>query len=465
MRGLAGVALWEEFVAEDALKVVVPQSADAEMSVLGAVLIDPSKLDDVLSIIAAEDFFHESHALLFRAIVELHGRHVPLDPVTVAAELESQGRLAAIGGRPFIGQLLELLPSAVNAPHYARIVLEKSQRRRLADIGDKMRHEALSSASPVGEILDAAEAAVFAVGEDQHAKGTLHVGELLESTFDRIEKLSANRGAVTGVDTGYFKLNAMTNGLQRGDLVVIAARPSMGKTTFALNVALNACMSNPKTRALFISLEVSEEQIVQNLVCAQARVEATKISKGTLSERDWAKLSDAASGLSNTSFHVDASPAMTPMAIRTKARRLARQLGGIDIVIVDYLQMVAPPAGSENRQQEIAQISRAMKELARELKCCVVALSQLNRAVDAREDHRPRLSDLRESGAIEQDADLIMFLYREDYYKTDVTPQGEGSLTEVIVAKHRNGPTGKVELQFFPARLRFENAADGGPEN
>lgn len=452
-------------MADDALRDMVPQSADAEMSVLGAVLIDPRTLDDVLGLITAEDFFHERHAQLFHVIVELHARNVPLDAVTLAAELESRGLLAAAGGRPFLGQLLELLPSALNALHYARIVQEKSQRRKLMEIGDKVRQDALGSPAPVGEILDSAEAAVFAIGERQHAKGTLHVGELLESTFDRIEKLSESRGAVTGVDTGYFRLNSMTNGLQRGDLVVIAARPSMGKTTFALNVALNACLADANTRALFISLEVSEEQIVQNLVCAQARVEATRISKGTLSERDWAKLSDAASRLSSARLHVDASPAMTPMTIRTKARRLARQLHGIDLVIVDYLQMVAPPADSENRQQEIAQISRALKELARELKCCVIALSQLNRAVDSREDHRPRLSDLRESGAIEQDADLIMFLYRDDYYRGETPAPGEGSLTEVIVAKHRNGPTGKVELQFFPSRLRFENAADGGSES
>ncbi|MSR74713.1 MAG: replicative DNA helicase [Planctomycetes bacterium] len=452
-------------MAEDALKVVMPQSVDAEMSVLGAVLIDPKMLDDVLSIITADDFFHENHAVLFRVIVDLHARSVPLDAVTLAAELESQGRLAAMGGRPFLGQLLELLPSALHAPHYAKIVREKSLRRQLAEIGDHVRQQALSSSAPVTEILDDAEARVFAIGENENAKGTFHVGELLQSTFDRIEKLSESRGAVTGVDTGYYKLNAMTNGLQRGDLVVIAARPSMGKTTFALNIALNACLAEQKTRALFISLEVSEEQIVQNLVCAQARVEATRINKGTLSERDWAKLSDAASRLGSARFHVDASAALTPMGIRTKARRLARQLGGLDLLIVDYLQMVAPPPAAENRQQEIAQISRGLKELARELKCCVVALSQLNRAVDSREDHRPRLSDLRESGAIEQDADVIMFLYREDYYKGDLTPSNEGSLTEVLVAKHRNGPTGKVELQFFPARLRFENAADGGPEN
>jgi replicative DNA helicase len=450
-------------MAENTLAAALPQNVDAELSVLGAILLDPSAIDDVLGLLGPQDFFHERHALVFEAIADMHQRGVAVDTVTLSAELEARGRLERVGGRALIVEMIDRLPSALNAVHYARIVREKSVRRELMQAAERIREDAMSSPAAVQELLDAAESAVFAIGEEEAAKGTRSLASLLNETFNRIEQLQGSRGAVTGVDTGYLRLNAMTNGLQRGDLVVIAARPSMGKTTFALNIGLNATLATG-AKVLFISLEMGEEQIAQNLICAQARVEATRITKGTLSERDWAKLSEAASRMSEAQFHIDATPALTPMGIRTKARRLARHLGGVDLVIVDYLQMVAAPAGTENRQQEIAMISRSLKELARELKCCVIALSQLNRAVDSREDHRPRLSDLRESGAIEQDADIIMFLYRDDYYRGESPPPGEGSLTEVLLAKHRNGPTGKVELQFFPARLRFENAADGtGP--
>jgi replicative DNA helicase len=428
------------------------------MSVLGAMLLDADAIGSVSSILDAEDFHSDPHRLIFETVLQLEATHVGVDLVTICEALERSKRLGECGGKSYLVELLDVLPSASNAEHYARIVREKSVRRRLMRAGEDIRREALTSDDGAMEILDRAETQVFEIGERESATGTVSIGKILEKTFDRLERLQETRGALTGLDTGYFRLNDMTGGLQRGDLVVLAARPSMGKTTFALNIALNSCLDT-SARVLFISLEMSEEQIAQNLLCARAEVDANRVRKGQLTDRDWSKLQDAAGRLHTSPFLIDATPALTPMAIRTKARRVKKRLGGLDLVVVDYLQMVAAPPRAENRQQEISVISRNLKELARELNCPVVALSQLNRSVDSREDHRPRLSDLRESGAIEQDADLICFLYRDDYYRGEGVKPGEGSVTEVIIAKQRNGPTGKVDLMFFPDRLRFTNAA------
>lgn len=448
--------------------VMAPHSNEAEMSVLGAMLLDHAVVGEVASILREEDFYQPVHRKIFETIVALDGASTVPDLVTMTSALERAGELEAVGGKTFLIELLEVLPSAANAESYAKIVREKSVLRRLAAAGDEIRTEALTSESPAKEILDRAESSIFEIGEREGAAGTVSVGQVLNETFQRLEELTENRGALTGLDTGYYRFNDKTGGLQPGDLIVLAARPSMGKTTFALNVALNACL-NDDAAILFFSLEMGAEQIARNLLCATARVNATRVRNGNITERDWALLNDAAGRLHKKPFLIDATPGLTAMAIRTKSRRVARKLsqkgnGKVGMIVVDYLQLVAPPPKSENRQQEISQISRSLKELARELQAPVIALSQLNRSVDSREDHRPRLSDLRESGAIEQDADVICFLYREDYYSGEGAAGGESDEprpTELMVAKQRNGPTGNVDLLFFPHLLKFENPATG----
>jgi replicative DNA helicase len=449
-------------MAKSVASEVSPFNREAEMSVLGAILIEPEAFGRVHELLRAEDFFREAHRVLFEVVADLDARRSTPDLVTVADELSRRGELERVGGRAFLVELMEVLPSAANVEHYARIVRDYAVRRRLAQAADEIRREALVGEEPAGTVLDRAEARVFEIGARESSRGTIHLGAVLDSAFAGIEKQVEQRGALSGLDTGYYRLNDLTGGLQDGDLIVIAARPSMGKTTFALNVALNACLISG-ARVLFFSLEMGEEQIARNLLCSRAEVDANRVRRGQLTDRDWLKLQEAAGQMHKAPFYIDASPGLTPSAIFSKARRLAGR-EKIGLIVVDYLQMVVPPPRAENRQQEISQISRAMKELARQIGCPVIALSQLNRSVDSREDHRPRLSDLRESGAIEQDADLIVFLYREDYYRGEQPAPGEGSHTELLIAKQRNGPTGRVELLFFPHRLRFENMAVEAPQ-
>lgn len=436
-----------------------PHSREAEMSVLGAVLLDVEALGNIAAMLQPDDFYQDAHKTIYETIIGLDAQSIAPDLVTLCEALERNEQLDRIGGKAYLVELLEVLPSAANAEFYAKIVREKSVRRQLLRAADTIRTEALTSPDTAVEVLDRSEQAVFDIGEKEGAQGTVAVGQVLESTFAAIEQRFEQRGVLTGIDTGFYRLNDMTAGLQRGELIVVAARPSMGKTTLALNVCLNAAIA-VDARCLFISLEMGAEQIAQNMLCAVSGVDGNVVRKGNLTDRDWVKLNDAAGILHERKILIDATPGLTPMAIRTKARRVAKKLGGIDLIVIDYLQMVGSPPKAENRQQEISVISRNMKELARELECPLIALSQLNRSVDSREDHRPRMSDLRESGAIEQDADVICFLYRESYYKQDDPEESEpGKASELIIAKQRNGPTGVVPLTFFPSKLKFENAS------
>ncbi|MAG56992.1 MAG: replicative DNA helicase [Planctomycetes bacterium] len=449
-------------MTEEGLGVVPPHSREAEMSVLGALLLDGEALGNVAPLVTPEDFYQDAHKFIFETILGLDAQSIAPDLVTISESLERGSQLDRIGGKAYLVQLLEVLPSAANAEHYARIVREKAVRRRLLHAADDIRRETLTSEDTAVEVLDRAESAVFEIGEREGAAGTVAVGQVLESTFQQIEHRFENRGVLTGLDTGYYRFNDLTAGLQKGELVVIAGRPSMGKTTLALNMILNAAI-NEDARVLFMSLEMSAEQLAQNMLCSVSGVDGNVVRKGNLTDRDWVKLNDAAGILHERRILIDATPGLTPMAIRTKARRVAKKLKGVDAVVIDYLQLVGSPPKVENRQQEISIISRNLKELARELECPVIALSQLNRSVDSREDHRPRMSDLRESGAIEQDADVICFLFRESYYKSDEDEEERpGKASELIIAKQRNGPTGKVDLLFFPNRLKFENAVQEG---
>ena len=438
--------------------LVPPHDIEAEMCVLGAILLDPLVLGEVSEILEAEDFYREVHRKLYEEILKLQANDLEPDLVSLSSSLSHSGDLEKLGGKSYLVELIDLLPSTVGAPSYARIVRGHALRRRLARAADGIRLDALEGTDAVGKIIDRAESQIFDIGSKEGARKAVFVGDILEKTFEKIEELQRQSGSLTGLDTGYFRLNTLTGGLQGGEMIVVAARPSMGKTTFALNMARNACLSQG-SKVLFFSLEMGEEQIVQNILCAEARVDATKIRNAEMSDRDWARLSDAAGRLHESRFLIDATAGLTPLGIRSKARRASITMGGIDLVIIDYLQLVSMPGRVESRQQEISSISRSLKALARELDCPVIAISQLNRSVDSREDHRPRLSDLRESGAIEQDADVIMFLYREDYYEPDKESDAAGSVTEILVAKHRNGPTGMVKLVFLNACLRFENLA------
>lgn len=435
-----------------------PFSREAEMSVLGAMLIDKEAIGVVQSILTGEDFYDDSHRIIFDAVGDLDGRRIAPDLVTLRDELARKAQLERVGGPSYLVELMEVLPSAANVEHYARIVREHSIKRRLATAADVIRMESLTSGDLASDVLDRAEASIFEIGEKEAGRGTEPVSQILDKTFEMIEARFENRGALTGLDTGFFELNDLTAGLQKGDLVVVAARPSMGKTTFALNVGINACQASG-ARVLIFSLEMGPEQITQNLVCAVSDVDASRVRRGNLNDRDFQKLTDGANLLQQYNIFIDATPGLTASAIRTKSRRIARRFDRVDLIVVDYLQLVAPPPRSENRQQEISQISRSLKQLARELECPVMALSQLNRSVDSREDHKPRLSDLRESGAIEQDADLICFLYRKSYYDPKIEEDQPGKETEVIIAKQRNGPTGSAKLLFFPHLLRFRNPA------
>ncbi len=440
-------------------ELVPPHNLDAEMSVLGAVLLDSEIVPELGTILKPEDFYRRPHQLLFRTILQLANEEDKVDAVTLHARLVRESIVDEVGGKAYLASLLQTLPSTAHVLAHAKLVKECAIRRRLMRTCDEIRAESMTGRLDCENLVDLAEQRIFEISNEDGKNETVEVGDILAETVEKIGAMQGARGGITGIDTGYYRLNDRTGGFQRGDLVIIAARPSMGKTTFAINCALNACLGDGST-VLFFSLEMGAEQILTNMLCATASVDASRLRRGQLSKPDWDKLHDAATRLHGAPFLIDTSSGVTPMSIRTKARRVKARRGKLDLIIVDYLQMMGTPS-AESRQQEIAMISRALKGLARELECPVLALSQLNRALESRKDHRPQLSDLRESGAIEQDADLIVFLHREDYYSGEAQAPDQGRKTEVIIGKQRNGPTGKVELLFFPNRLRFENYAEG----
>jgi len=432
-----------------------PYDPEAEMCALGSVLLDNAVLDDLVRYVGADDFYHRANQLIFEAIKAL-GEQV--DVVTLNAELSRRGVLDQVGGKKYLADLMEAVPSAHNVSAYAKLVRDCAVRRRLLRASEEIRGRALHGGK-TQDLLDFAEQAVFDIAHEGSRSGTVRVGDVLIDVFKQLDALVGTQGGITGVDTGFFQLNEITAGFQPGDLIVIAARPSMGKTTFTLNCALNAAKLQGRT-VLFFSLEMAAEQIVTNLLCCEAQVDASRVRRGQMTHHDYGKWNEAAGKLHELRFFVDATPGISPVAIRTKARRLLAREKALDLVVVDYLQLMSG-GDAESRQQEIAAISRSLKELARDLRCPVIALSQLNRALESRKDHRPMMSDLRESGAIEQDADLILFLHREDYYSGEAVPGDFARVMEIIVAKQRNGRTGKVELNFLPHQFRFENKSEG----
>jgi replicative DNA helicase len=441
-----------------------PQNLDAEMSVIGAALLDNEVISDLASVLEPGDFYKPAHQILFSIIIRQAVAGEKIDVITLAAALAREGLMDQVGGKPYLAAIFQSIPSTAHVESHAKLIRECAIRRRLIQAADEIRTESVRGAMDGPGLLDDAERKIFQIAHQAVRSETVNVGDILNETISYLNSIEDNGRGLTGVGTNFYKLDSMTGGFQRGDLVILAARPSMGKTTFALNCALNASREHGAT-VLFFSLEMGQQQIMTNMLACAEGIDASRLRRGTMTEADHAKLARAGDALYRLPFYIDSSTAVTPMLVRTKARRVKARVGRLDLVVVDYLQLMNVP-GAENRQQEIAAISRALKALARELECPVMALSQLNRALESRKDHRPQLSDLRESGAIEQDADLIVFLHREDYYKD--SGEGEaaemrdrGKKTEIIVGKHRNGPTGKLDLVFLPQYLQFQNMAMG----
>ncbi|MBI1909218.1 MAG: replicative DNA helicase [Deltaproteobacteria bacterium] len=433
---------------------VPPQDLDAEQSVLGAVLLENQSINRVLEIIVPDDFYRESHKKIYRAILSLFERNEPADLITLKEELIRQGDLEAIGGVATLSSLVDRIPTAANISHYAKIVREKSILRRLIQSATDIITQGYQGGGDADWFLDYAEKSIFEIAQKKIKQPFHAVKDIVKDSFKAIERLYERKELITGVPTGFVEIDRLTAGLQASDLIVIAGRPSMGKTALALNMVVHASTVAKVPCAVF-SLEMSKEQLVQRMLCTEARVDSSKLRSGFLSESDWPKLTRAAGILSEAPIFIDDSPALTVLDMRAKARRLQRE-HGLGLVIVDYLQLMRGYAGSESREREISEISRSLKELAKELSVPVVALSQLNRMVENRKPPIPVLADLRESGAIEQDADVIAFIYREEVYDRESLNKG---VAEVIIGKQRNGPTGFVKLAFLSSITRFENLA------
>jgi replicative DNA helicase len=435
-----------------------PQSIEAEQSVLGAVLIDRDTMIEIADFLKPEDFYRQAHARIYAVMLDLSERREPIDIVTVSESLERGGDLEAIGGRSYLGTLSNSTPTAVHAAQYARIVERKAVLRNLIGAAGKIAGIGYEDPAEISEAIDRAEAELFAVSERRVSAGFSPLKSLLHDAYDRLDYLHAHRGEISGVRSGFGDLDALTTGLQKSDLVILAARPSVGKTSFALNIAEHAAVRDKQSVGIF-SLEMSKEQLVLRLLSSVSGIDSQRLRTGFLEELDFARIAPAMNALSEAPIYIDDTPNISTMELRTKARRLQAEVG-LDLVIVDYLQLMQSSVTTKdaNRVQEVAEISRGLKALARELKVPVLALSQLSRQPEMRESKEPRLSDLRESGSIEQDADLVMFLYREKERGSD-DQQTEGEVVKLKLAKHRNGPTGEIDLWFKKAQTRFVNYA------
>jgi replicative DNA helicase len=441
---------------DPSLQKLPPQSLEAEESILSAILLDNSTLLDILEILTPEDFYRSAHQKIFAGITELFSKAEPVDLVTLTNLLRDNDHLESVGGAAYLARLVDTVPSAINVQHYARIVRDKSSLRRLIAKANDIAQHCYNDSGNLDDVLNFAESAVFEISEDKHQAAFHPISKIIESNIDALEERQGQRALVTGVATGYTRLDHMTSGLQGSDLIILAARPSMGKTAMALNMARNAAVESNVKVAVF-SLEMSKEQLSERMLCAEARVDSNRLRGGFLNPEDWHRITEAASVLSEAPLFIDDSPDISATSIRTKSRRLKMDKG-LGLIIIDYLQLMKGRASTERRDLEISEISRALKLLAKELNVPVIALSQLNRKLEERSDKRPQLSDLRESGALEQDADVVAFIYRDEVYNKDENNPNRGT-AEIIVAKQRNGPTGVVPLTFLNAYTRFENPA------
>ena len=444
-------------MADTILEKIPPQNIEAEMAVLGSMLLEEDAINDAIEIIDSTHFYKDAHAKIFSCVVNLFNHNKPVDLITLTDELKRINSLEAIGGASYLTNVVNAVPTAANVGNYARIVKEKSILRLLINKTTQIITESYDANSKVDELLDRAEKTIFEITDKRVEGGLLPIKELVNEAVEKIDKLYQNKSQVTGLPSGFVDFDSKTAGFQPSDLIIIAGRPSMGKSAFALCVA-NHIGVEEKIPTAFFSLEMSREQLVQRLLCLHARVDAHSVRTGFLSTSDWPKITAAAGKLSESAIFIDDTPALSVLELRAKARRLKSQ-HNIQLFIVDYLQLMRGGGKTQDsRQQEISEISRSLKALARELNVAVIAISQLSRAVESRTDHKPMLSDLRESGAIEQDADVVTFLFREEYYNPTETNKG---LADVIISKQRNGPVGTIKLTFLKEYTKFEDSARG----
>lgn len=439
-------------MAKDKSGKIPPHNLDAEMSLLGAILIDEEVLSDVTDKVRADDFYDKRHATVFGGMMRLFERHRPIDLLTLSDELEKKDELEMVGGSSYLSELTNYVPTAANASSYAELVGQRAVRRRLIKASTDIAELAYQDDSNTQEILERAEAELFSVSDQSLKQDLVSLEQILTESFDRMEELHRDRGKLRGIRTGWRDLDNLTAGLQRSDLLIVAARPAMGKTTLVTNLAYNVAAKEHQS-VLFFSLEMSKEQLVDRMLADASGVDAWNIRTGNLSDDDFEKISTAMGEMAEAPIFIDDTPGLTVLEMRTKARRQAH-IQPLGLIIVDYLQLMqgSSRGGEFNRVQEVSEISRGLKLIARELNVPVIALSQLSRSVESRNPQVPQLSDLRESGSIEQDADLVAFIYREAYYNPETERQ---NITDLIIAKHRNGPVGTIELYFHPERLRF----------
>jgi replicative DNA helicase len=442
---------------------VPPHSIESESSVLGGLLLDNGAWDRVADLLNESDFYRYEHRLTYSAIATLVNGSKPADVVTVYEHLQNLGKADEAGGLAYLNSLAQYVPSAANIRRYAEIVRERAILRKLITASDEIATSAFNTQGrPVDKILDEAEQKIFHIGEEgsRMKEGFQGMDTLVVELLDRVQEMADNPNDVTGVPTGFVDLDRMTSGLQAGDLIVLAARPSMGKTAFAINIAEHVALNEGLPVAVF-SMEMGASQLAVRIVGSIGRINQSHLRSGKLTDDEWPRLTEAIEKLRNVSLHIDETPGLNPSVLRANARRLSRQCGKLGLIVVDYLQLMSGSGSDgDNRASELGEISRGLKMLAKELQCPVIALSQLNRSVETRTDKRPMMSDLRESGAIEQDADIIMFIYRDEYYTKDACK--EPGVAEIIIGKQRNGPTGTVKLTFLNTLTRFESLAGGG---
>lgn len=427
----------------------LPHNIEAEQWVLGSMLKEKTSIAQAVEVLKSEDFYRDTHKILFSTMCDLFQKDIPVDMVTLANELASTQKLEAVGGITYISEIYSMAISTANVGSYIKIVAEKSMLRKLIRASNEIIEDSYNKQDDVESVLDSAEKKIFNIANKRNTSDFEPMNVVLERGFLEIERLFNNKGQITGVPSGFPDLDAKTSGFQKGDMILIAARPSMGKTTFALNLAQHAALRSGKSIAIF-SLEMSKEQLAYKLLCAEANVDMLKLRTGNLDDKDWENIAKASGPLAAAKIFIDDTAGISVMEMRSKCRRLKLE-HGIDMILIDYLQLMSG-SSSESRQQEVSEISRSIKALAKEMQCPVIALSQLSRAPEQRADHRPMLSDLRESGSIEQDADLVMFLYRDEYYNKETDQK---NVAECIIAKQRNGPTGTVKLAWLGQYSKF----------
>ena len=432
---------------------IPPQDIEAEQAVIGSMLTDAEAVNTAIEALKPQDFYREDHKLIYEAITNIYNRAEPIDLITLKAELTTMGKFEAVGGLEYLASLPDKVPTTTNVSRYVKIVEDKAMLRNLIKTADEIKESGYDEQEAIEDIMDNAEKSIFNIMEKKNAKGYTSIKDILVSSFNQLEELYNRKEYITGVPSGFADLDRRTAGFHGSELILIAARPAMGKTAFALNIATHAAMRGNVPVAVY-SLEMSKEQLGNRILCSEALVDSNKIRTGELNEEEWGKLAQTSGELANAKIYVDDTPGLNVMEIRARSRKLKLEKG-IGLIVIDYLQLISGNARrGGSREQEIAEISRSLKILAKELDVPVIALSQLSRAVEARPDHRPMLSDLRESGSIEQDADVVMFIYRDDYYNEDSEKKG---IAEVIIAKQRSGSTGTVELAWLPSYTKFAN--------